>query len=181
MLAFAPHPPVRKKGGGEGELQSLLFRKRGRLTISLVNIRPSIFPTHHILHLLPLHLLTLIIPPLNRELIRTSSAFEFILTAARRRRRRRRRSRVPVRSLLVVVVAPTHCQAIAAAWTDFCFWFWKIASAPLVAPFFLKKNRMKRKSKRKYSQKCEGGRGEGVGKGVYIHKTYREACFVTKG
>lgn len=82
-------------------------KKTGRaLTISLVNIGPGIFPTHHILDLLPLHLPTLVIPPLNGELIRTSPAFEFILSEGK----------------LVRPRASTDCQAITAARTD-CFFF----------------------------------------------------------
>lgn len=88
-----------------GRLKERKRKKTGRaLTISLVNIRPGIFPTHHILDLLPLHLLTLIIPPLDGELIRTSPAFEFILSEGK----------------LVRSRASTDCQAITAAGTD-CF------------------------------------------------------------
>ena len=48
-------------------------------TISLINIRPRIFPPHHILHFFPLHLFPLEIGAVDEELVGAGAAFEAVL------------------------------------------------------------------------------------------------------
>lgn len=51
-------------------------KTNSRLTIRPVHILPRIFPTNHILHLLPLHLLPVVVFVVDQELVRAGAAFE---------------------------------------------------------------------------------------------------------
>ena len=60
-------------------LPSPSLQKAGEHTISLVYILPRVLPAHHILHLLPLHLLALIVFLIDQEVIGAGATFESVL------------------------------------------------------------------------------------------------------
>jgi len=69
LLSLSPSQPFRL----------LKISKVPKRTISLVNIRPRIFPPHHILHFFPLHLFPLEIGAVDEELVGAGAAFEAVL------------------------------------------------------------------------------------------------------
>lgn len=68
-----PHPPLSLKSN------SNKTQSPTELTIRLIHILPRVLPANHVLHLLPLHVLPLVVLRLDEELVRTGAAFEPVL------------------------------------------------------------------------------------------------------